>query len=215
MTWMSPSFPVGAYTFSHGLENAVESERVHDVDTARRWIVDLVSSGGGQSDLVFLSAAWRAANSEDQLREIHELALAFQATSEIRLEATAQGTAFVKTIAAAWPCEPIDLLCDVTDELIVFPIAVGAAARGHNIAEQAAMKAYAHAFVANLVSAAVRLIPLGQTDGQKITASLLDPVTAAVKKACDTPLDRVTSSCIMADITSMQHEIQYTRLFRS
>jgi urease accessory protein len=215
MTWMSPSFPVGAYSFSHGLESAVESELVYDMDTARSWIADLVTSGGGHSDLVFLAAAWRAASNKDRLREVHELALAFQPTSEIRLETTAQGAAFVKVMAATWPCEAIDLLREVSNEIIAFPVAVGAIARGHDIEEKAVMEAYGHAFIANLVSAAVRLIPLGQTDGQKITASLLDDVTAAVAKACDTPLDSVTSSCIMADITSMQHEVQYTRLFRS
>jgi urease accessory protein len=215
MTWMSPSFPVGAYSFSHGLENAVESGLVCDMETARNWIADLASFGGGQSDLVFLAAAWQAANNEDRLRDVHELALAFQPTLEIQLETTAQGTAFVKTIAATWPCAAIDSLGAVTDGAIVFPVAVGAIARGHNIEQEAVIEAYGHAFIANLVSAAVRLIPLGQTDGQRITASLLAHVTSAATKACDTPLDGVTNSCIMADITSMQHEVQYTRLFRS
>ena len=215
MTWLSPSFPVGAYSFSHGLETAVESGRVHDRDSARQWITALVTLGGGQSDLVFLAEAWDAATDAEQLRDVHELALAFQPTAEIRTETAAQGNAFVKTIAASWPCESTDTLTRVADGAVVYPVAVGAVARDHGIDRMTAMEAYAHAFAANLVSAAVRLVPLGQTDGQKITAALLDDVRHAVAMAGDTPLDSVASSCILSDIMSMQHEVQYTRLFRS
>lgn len=215
MTWLSPSFPIGAYSFSHGLEAAVQSGRVRDMETTRCWIADVLASGDGQSDLVFLAAAWRAAENEDQLREVHELALAFQPTAEIKLEATAQGAAFIRAASAAWPCPGIDAVKSVVDGPIVYSVAVGAVARSHGINEEAVLQAYGHAFVANLVSAAIRLIPLGQTDGQKIIAALSDDTHTAVTRALATPLDQVTSSCIMVDVMSMQHEVQYTRLFRS
>jgi urease accessory protein len=215
MTWMSPYYPVGAYSFSHGLERAVESGLVRDASTARNWIGGLLAFGDGLADLVFLAEAWKAAGDEDRLGEVHGLALAFQPTSEIRLETTAQGAAFVRATAAAWPCAALGLLKRVAGGEHVYPVAVGAVAGSHAIAKERAMEAYGHAFAANLVSAAVRLIPLGQTAGQKITASLLEDVYGAVATALSTPLAMVSSSCVMADITSMQHERQYTRLFRS
>ena len=157
----------------------------------------------------------RAGGDAERLAEVHALALAFQPTAEIRNESTAQGGAFVSTIAATWPCASIELLQRMCDGSVAYPVAVGAAARDHGIDRHAVMEAHAHAYCANLVSAAVRLMPLGQTDGQRITASLFDDVIEAVARADDTPLDWLSSSCIVADILSMQHEVQYTRLFRS
>lgn len=215
MTWLSPSFPVGAYSFSHGLESAIEQGLVTDEESTRDWISDLLSYGDGRADLVFLGAAWEAANDDEQLRDVHDLALAFQPSEEIRLECTAQGVAFLKVAAAAWPCDEIGTLRKIAGRDIAYPVAVGVVARGHGVERDATLAAYGHAFIANLVSAAVRLIPLGQTDGQRITAALQGQVTEAVLAAGNTPLDEVTSSCLRADITSMQHESQYTRLFRS
>ena len=215
MTWLSPAFPVGAYSFSHGLEYAVEAGLVCDADTTRDWINDLLMLGDAQADLVFLAAAWQAGADLPALQEAHELALAFQPSAEILLETTAQGGAFIKAVAAAWPCESIAVLQAALRGPVAYPVAVGVAARGHGIALEAAAEAFAHACAANLVSAAVRLVPLGQTEGQKITANLLATVTAATARAIATPLQMVTSSCIMADIVSMRHESQYSRLFRS
>lgn len=215
MTWLSPSFPVGAYSFSHGLENAVEAGLVTDAAQAESWITDLLTHGDGHADLVFLAHAWSAGDDSDALQEVHELALAFQPSREIRLESTAQGSSFLKTAASTWPCAAIDGLQDIAGDAVAYPVAIGAVARSHGVDRDAALEAYAHAFVANLVSAAIRLVPLGQTDGQKITAALQHTVRTEVVRAAETPLQSVTSSCLMADITSMRHEIQYTRLFRS
>ena len=215
MTWLSPSFPVGAYSFSHGLENAIETGLVSDTKTARNSIRDLTLFGDGQADLVFLSAAWRAADDEEQLQQVHEHAIAFQPSAEVQTETVAQGTAFLNTTAAAWPCPGIDRLQRIAGGSVAYPVALGVVARGHDVSEEATLLAYGHAFVANLVSAAIRLIPLGQTDGQRMTAALHDDVALAVERAIATPMASVTSSCVMADITSMRHEVQYTRLFRS
>lgn len=215
MTWLSPSFPVGAYSFSHGLENAVETGLITDTNSATLWIRDLLTAGDGHADLVFLSHAWDADGDEQILREVHELALAFQPSQEIRLESTAQGNSFLKTVANTWPCDVIQVLQEIAGDAIVYPVALGAIARAHSVDRDATLEAYGHAFIANLVSAAVRLVPLGQTDGQRITAGLQADVSREAARAAATPLQSVTSSCLMADITSMRHEIQYTRLFRS
>ncbi len=213
MSWLSPAYPVGAYAFSHGLESAVEAGLAVDAGSVLDWIGTVMTSGNGSADLIFLAAAWEA--EPDQLAEINEFALAFQGTAELRLESTAQGQAFFRVTADAWPCAAIDALRQISPETIVYPVAVGAVARSHGIDRRDTLEAYAHAFAANLVSAAVRLIPLGQTDGQRITAALMPVCQAAVEQAERTPLDEVSTATPMVDVLSMQHEHQYTRLFRS
>lgn len=213
MSWLSPAYPVGAYAFSHGLEAAVEDGLATDTPSVLDWIATIMTSGNGYADLVFLAAALEA--EADELASINEFALAFQGTAELRLESTAQGRAFFMVTADAWPCAAVEAMRGIAPESIVYPVAVGAVAKSHGIDRRDTLLAYAHAFAANLVSAAVRLIPLGQTDGQRITADLMPKCLAAVERALETPLDEVATGTPMVDVLSMQHEHQYTRLFRS
>lgn len=213
MSWLSPAYPVGAYSFSHGLEYAVDAGLVTDAEGTRDWIATIMMAGSGFADLVFVAAAWES--DLERLPGLNEFALAFQSTAEIRLESTAQGRAFLLVTAEAWPCEAIGALQGIPRDEIVYAVAVGAVTKSHGIDRRDVMTAYAHAFAANLVSAAVRLIPLGQTDGQRITANLMLTCVAAVERAASTPADEVSTSTPMVDIASMKHERQYTRLFRS
>ena len=213
MSWLSPAYPVGAYSYSHGLEYAVDAGLVTDAESVRDWIATILTAGSGFADLVFVAAAWDS--EPERLPSINEFALAFQGTAEIRLESTAQGRAFLLVTAEAWPCEAIEALRGIPQDEIVYAVAVGAVAKSHGIDRREVMTAYAHAFAANLVSAAVRLIPLGQTDGQRLTAKLMPACVAAVERAASTTADEVSTSTPMVDIASMKHEHQYTRLFRS
>jgi urease accessory protein len=217
LAWLSPSYPVGAFSYSHGLEQAVEAGHVTDAATALHWIGDIVALGAGRSDGVLLAAAWRAAAAGDrpELARIAEFAAAFTATSELHLETMSQGSAFLKITAETWPSPPLAWLAEDAAGAVAAPVAVGAAAAGHGIPLEAALPACMHAFAANLVSAAVRLVPLGQTDGQRIIAALEPVIARAAEAAAATPLDDIATATLMVDITSMQHETQYTRLFRS
>ena len=208
MSWMSPSYPVGAFTFSQGLENAVETGRVTTANATRDWLVDQLRYGAVRADLTFLAEAWDVAGDATRLENVRSFALAFQPTSELRLETTAQGDAFLRASADAWSTEK-------STGPWPYPVAVGWVARQQSIDKRHAMIAFAQAFIANLVSAAVRLVPLGQTDGQKIIAALMPEASAAVDAALETPLEEVSTATLVADICSMQHETQYTRLFRS
>ena len=212
-SWLSPSYPIGAFTFSHGLENAVDTSLVANAAEVADWVGELMTDGNGFSDLMFLAAAWEATRKEEDLSAIVELANAFQFTLELRTESSAQGAAFLSATRQAWPCEALERLPSGTP--IAYPVAVGVTSAGHKIDKGLVMQVYGHAFVANLVSAAIRLIPLGQTEGQQTIAALESAVDAAVERALATPLDRVGTSTMMADIVSMNHETQYTRLFRS
>lgn len=215
LSWLSPAYPVGAYAFSHGLENAVDIGLIKCEETAQAWIGDLLLRGAGLADLVFAGNAWDMPDNLRELGRLNDYALAFQATSELRLEATEQGRAFADVSAEAWPSNAVSRLAAAVSGKLVYPVAVGVTARAHDVAQSAMLTAYAHAFASNLVSAAVRLVPLGQTAGQRMTAGLAAPCAIAARRAAVTGYEDVATLAPMAEITSMNHEHQYTRLFRS
>jgi urease accessory protein len=201
-TWLSPAYPVGAYSYSHGLEWAVEAGRVTDAGSLEAWVADLVEFGAGRTDAVLLSHAWRAADPAP----LAELAEALAPSAERHLETMAQGAAFARTTAAAWGL-PIPAM--------PYPVAVGHAARlaGLPLAPTAAL--FVQAFAASIVSAGVRLVPVGQTDGQRITARLLPLVARVAELAQAASLDDIGGIAVCADLGSMLHETQTTRLYRS
>ncbi len=215
MTWLSPSYPVGAYTYSHGLEHAVDAGWVTGAVETRRWIAAILEHGDGMTDAVMLAEAYRCAGDAARLVDVLEFAAAFIPTAELALESTMQGAAFLEITQKAWPSDALDALQTVANGPIAYPVAVGVACAGAHIPLEGALHAYLHAFAANMVSAAVRVIPLGQTDGQLMTAALMSTVDAVVARALETPLDDISTNTLMADISSMKHETQYTRLFRS
>jgi urease accessory protein len=213
-TWLSPAYPVGAFSYSHGLEWAVEAGAVADVRGLADYVATVLEAGAGWADLVLLAAAWRAASADDAegFDAVRELAEALRGTAETALETTQQGASFVLATRAAWPGTPLDRLA--TGRVLTYPVAFGAATAGR-VPLPAALLGFAQAVAANLVSAGVRLIPLGQTDGQRALA-LLAPVVARVAAAAETTsLDDVGTAAPAIDLSSMRHETQYTRLFRS
>jgi urease accessory protein len=214
--WLSPAYPVGAFSFSSGLEWAVEAGDVVDAKTLERWLAVILAEGGGFCDAVFFVHAYRASEQRDDtaLAAVAELALAFAPSKERHLETTAQGGAFLAATRAAWPCAALDRLVALSPGC-AYPVAVAAAAAGHGIPLAPALAACLHALAANLISAGVRLIPLGQTDGQRVLAALEPVIAATSARALATRLDEVGSAAFRADLASLRHETQYTRLFRS
>ena len=217
MAWLSPSYPVGAFSYSSGLEWAVEQDDIVDAAGLRHWLSLVVEQGGGFCDAVFFGHAYGAAAREDKvaLVAVAELAAAFTASKERQLETTAQGRAFLDTTRAVWPCAALDRLAAAWDGPLAYPVAVAVACAGHGIALRPALHAYLHAVAANLISAGVRLVPLGQTDGQRVLAALTPSIAVAAERALGTSLDDVGGAAFRADLASMRHETQYTRLFRS
>lgn len=214
LAWLSPSFPVGAYTYSHGLEWAVEDGTIHDAATLEMWLTAIMQRGAGRNDAILFAAAYLAEG--DDLRTIAELGAAFQPAKERHLETTAQGRAFLSAVMAAWPNERLaEADCALAGAALPYPVAVAAAAAAHDVPMIAALTAVLAAFVANVVSAGVRAIPIGQTDGQR-TIAALGPVIASLAAAAeDATLDDLGGATLRADIAAMKHETQYTRLFRS
>lgn len=217
LTWLSPSFPVGAFSYSHGLEWSVEAGDVTDRVALVDWLETLLAHGGLRSDGVVFARAHDAVTDGDAtaLREVAELAAAFQPSRERRLETLNQGAAFVTAIRAAFPTPALDLLAHAWDGPVAYPVAVAVACAGHGVARRPALTAFLHAGVANLVSAAVRLVPLGQTDGLRTLATLEPAIGLAAIKAEATPLEHLSGAALRSDIASMRHETQRTRLFRT
>jgi len=217
LAWLSPAYPVGAYTYSHGLETAVEEGAVRTRDDLIGYVGAALRDGAGRVDGALLAAAHRAmkAGRPRVLDRLVELGAAWRGTAETALEAEAQGTAFMSVTLAAWPEPRLAALAARHPRRIVHAVAFGAAAAAHGVELRAAAFGYLSAFAANLVSAGVRLVPLGQTDGQKATAALLPVVAAATDAALAADLDRLGTASPALDLHSMRHETQYTRLFRS
>ena len=215
MTWLSPSYPVGAFSYSHGLEFVVEEGVVRDAATLETWLTDLLILGSGRNDAVLFRHAFDAADNPTALREIAELAAAFVASAERQLETTAQGRAFAEATRDAWPSAALDRLLESWEGPLAYPLVVAVTAAGHGLPLKPSLYAYLHGFAANLVSAGVRLIPLGQRDGQRVTAALEKAISETVKVALTTPLEDLGGAAALADLAAMKHETQYTRLFRS
>ena len=217
MTWLSPSFPVGAFSYSSGIEWAVEAGDIHDAASLRDWLAAMLADGPGFCDGVFLAHAHRATGNRDgaSLREIAELAAAFVPSRERQLETSSQGRAFIEIARSAWNSDGLDDMILTCGGAIVYPVAVGLVAAIHRIPLEPALHAFLHAIISNWISAGARLVPLGQTDSQRVLASLEPDVVSTAKRALAASLDDLGSTTFRADLASLRHEAQYTRLFRS
>lgn len=220
MTWLSPGFPVGAFAYSHGLEYAVEDGLVKDAETLIAWVGGIVTFGAGRMDASFFRQAYEAIRDSDDARLAYvvERADVQRGSAEMALESASQGRAFLQTLLRVWPKPRLarwyDELARIEREP-AYPVAVGVACALAGVPLRAALTAFLTAFAANLVSAVVRLVPLGQTDGQRAVAALEETVVAAVSAAMRRDPADLGSAALTVDWTSMQHETQYTRLFRS
>ena len=218
LAWMSPAYPIGAFSYSHGIETAVEEGFIKDRVSLVAWLESVLRQGTGVVDGALFAAAWRAAAAEDwpEFDSIAERAGAWRGSAETALESRQQGGSFLSITRTAWAHPALDAAHERLAGELALPVAVALAAACHGIPIEAALRAYLHAFTANLISAAVRSVPLGQSDGQIALAALEPVVQAAAEAALAVQsLDDVGTATPLLDWCSMRHETQYTRLFRS
>jgi urease accessory protein len=217
MTWLSPAFPVGAFSYSSGIEWAVEAGDIADAASLKGWLASMLADGPGFCDGVFLAHAHRAASLRDAatLRDVAELAAAFVPSRERQLETSAQGRAFIDIARAAWNCDGLEAMIADCDGTIVYPVAVGVVSAAHAIPLAPTLHGFFHALTSNWISAGARLVPLGQTECQRVLARLEPVVVATAKRAQQATLDDLGSATFRADLAGLRHETQYTRLFRS
>ncbi len=216
LAWTSPSYPIGAFTYSHGLETAVSDGRVRTAADIVDYVEAVLSRGGGWVDAVLFCHSWRDAGDETSFDEIAELAAAFRASSETLLESVQQGRSFLQVTQRAWPHPALAAFAERWGKQPVAHCSVMAlACAAHAIPLEPALHAYLHGTAANLVSAGVRLVPLGQTDGQIATAALSRLIPAVAARALATALDDLGTASPVLELASLHHETLYTRLFRS
>ncbi len=201
MQWLSPAFPVGAFAYSHGLEEAIVTDRIQTSESLFEWLEDICEFGAGHSDLVLLSAAYHG-----RVKDADAMAEATSPSMERLQETRQQGSAFCDAVNAVW---------GLNLDPLAYPVAVGAAAGSLSLPLELTAQMYLHAFLANLASAAVRLVPLGQTEGQAVLVRLKPLIEQTSQSAVRTPLDDIQSACFAADIASMRHETLETRIFRT
>ncbi|MFM2043462.1 MAG: hypothetical protein RLY86_2038 [Pseudomonadota bacterium] len=223
LAWTSPAYPVGAFSYSHGLEWAVESAQVRDAAGVVAYVTAVLERGGAWVDTVLFAATHRAAQGPDpdparlaELDDLAELAAAFRATSETALEARQQGQAFLSVTRRSWPHPLLDAFADRrAGRPVAHCTAVALTCAAHGVPLEPALTAYLHGVAANLVSAGVRLVPLGQTDGQIATARLAPVAARVAVAAMAADPDDLATAAPGLELCSLSHETQYTRLFRS
>lgn len=203
--WFSPAYPVGAFAYSHGLEWAVDAGDVDDHNSTKDWITDAVQYGSGWSDALFLVAAYQA-QQRAEIDQIDTSCKAFAASAERLKETQLQGQAFCQITGSVWGHSVQEW---------TYPVAVGHAAKLQNLPLPLTTELYLQSFMANLVAAAMRLVPLGQTDGQRMIRDLT-PLCAEIASSAQTAgLGALAASAFLTDIAAMRHETQYSRMFRT
>ena len=203
--WISPSYPVGSFTYSHGLEALVNLRWLGNAENLYEWLSNILQSGAARTDALFLAAAYNC-SSDEALIEMNMKARALASSQERLLEMDELGKAFKSITEAVWPIE--------IDEL-VYPIAIGFCANAEGIELNLTACLYLQAYVSNLVSAAQRLMPLGQTEAQKIIKTLSSICLQVADETRDGNLDNIYSSVFISDIAAMKHETQVSRIFKT
>ena len=202
MQWLSPAFPIGGFAYSHGLEWAIDKGYVSNREELKKWISDLLEYGSLKNDAILIKLVLQGSDP----KEINELAMALCPASERLSETQLQGGAFCKIMREVWSLE--------IDELTL-PIALALAAKNENIDQNLVLPAYLHSFCSNLISVAMRLIPIGQTDGQKTLRELSPLISDSVRAVAESDKDDLGSACFLSDVSAMQHEYLQPRVFKT
>lgn len=204
LAWLSPGYPVGAFAYSHGFEQAIADGAIRDGESLGAWIADALEHGAGRTDAILAAHAVRSEGAG--LGALAELARGLQPSRERAMEAGLQGAAFAVTTREAWGV-------DVADA--PYPVALGAAAGAAGVGVELLLPQMLQAFAANLISAGIRAIPIGQTEGQRVLAGLLPLIDRVAAEAAEAGLVEIGSGAFALDIASQRHETLEPRLFRS
>ena len=217
LTWFSPSYPVGSYAYSHGLEYATENGNIKNVKELRLWISDFLNFGTGYNDGILISCLYDAVfkNNTEKIKEICTIIKAFKPTKEISLEASQQGISFAHVVSSTINSKKFDNFMSIIDDNISYPSVVAGAGAICNINKLDLIHAYLHAFISNILSAALRLISIGQTESQILLIKLKKEVSMLINKIENKNINDLGSSIFIGEWLSASHQNQYSRLFRS
>jgi urease accessory protein len=219
-SWLSPAFPTGSYSYSHAIEWAVEAGDIHDRASLVDWLDVDLRCGSGRNEAIFFMEATRCTIEAEceKLLTVAELAAAFRGTAEFALESSQQAASCLVTLRRVWPDPFVETFSELLSEFKISPtlsVVLGVRTARQDIPAALALPAFLQSYLANLITAGVRLVPLGQTDGQLGIAELESAVVAVAAQAEEATIHDLGSAAFLIDLASASHETQYTRLFRS
>ena len=223
LMWLaSPALPIGGFSYSEGLESAIDAARVEDESTAAQWLVDQLHLSQSRSDMAVLAQAipaWRAHDME-RVQSLNEWVLMTRESSELRLQSEQMGqslTVWLRNQHSQTPenAAQVEALALLSSRTPTYPVAYALAAALTLAPLRECLLAYAFGWAENMTQAAIKAVPLGQSAGQRILARLAAEIPMAVEHALELPNDGRTAFSPMLAILSARHESQYTRIFRS
>ena len=200
-TWFSPAFPTGAFSYSHGMESAIQDNLVKDADGLKNWVDSLLSHGSGRNDGLFLKAAYQG------VAEANSLCLALCGSKERLRETTELGQAFSRVVRASYNIK----LPDQT----AYPVAIGMTAQQIGLDLTLTLQSYLQAFASNLISVGVRTIPIGQQAGQDCLIGLYPVIQNMTKQIKSGSLDELGTATFVSDLMAMKHEKCVPRIYRT
>ena len=200
LSWFSPSFPVGSFNFSHGLEAAIEYEFVYDKISLEEWIKHLIINGTGKTDSILLTNAYNG-------EAVNELAFALCPSKERWIETSNLGKAFCKNIRENWGYK--------IDKNLAYPIAIGKAGLYFKIPLEKLLIAFLQSFASNLINVGMKHIPLGQSEGQKILINFLPVIEKQANMYQTAHVNDLGSSAFLSDLNSMYHETLNNRIYQT
>jgi urease accessory protein len=213
----SPALPVGAFSYSQGLESAIDAQWVHDTESARAWIESGLANVLARCELPFLAHQIERWNRYEAaaIASADAAFLASRESAELRRETEQMGWSMKQLcLSLEWgDAERRNALSALSP--VAQPTAFAFAVAAHGIEAEAALAAYAFGWVENQAAAALKAVPLGQMAGQRIIVALREPIDRAVTRALETPPEQINTFAPMLGVLSARHESQYSRLFRS
>jgi len=219
----SPTLPVGAYSYSEGIELLVNTGKIHDYESLKKWLVDSMKFGAIRLEVGLILRAYSATKSRDLqlLNNWNNWATAAKETEELRLQSLQMGRTLIRLFINIQPDLPTELMSFIQGKIEAetdfcnLAIAYGFISACWQIEIESAILGYLHSWAANLVNAGVKLIPLGQTVGQKLLLELQNQIVLSAQEIVKLKDEELNSCSWGLSLASMAHEIQYTRLFRS
>lgn len=196
--WLSPAWPVGSFAYSHGIEQAIADGWLTGPDAVQDWIADILRHGAGRNDAILLAHAWRG-------EDVAELALALSGCAERRREAAEQGASFARALSAV----------EGALQPAPYPVAIGMAAARAGVPLAETLALFLQAFASNLVTACVKSVPIGPTQGQRVLAALMPLIREIAAEAEVATLDELGGCTLRGDLAAIRHETLQPRIYRT
>jgi urease accessory protein len=217
LMWLaSPALPIGGFSYSEGLESAVDSARAATETEASTWLIDQLHLSLARSELPAVAQAIAAWRSDDiaRLGKLNAWVLQTRESAELRAQTVQMGKSLLDWLKNHTTATPAQIAVLATQEP-TYPIAFALAASAAQAPVRECLLAYAFGWAENMVQAAIKSVPLGQSAGQRILSAITAQIPAAVDHALTVTDDSRQAFAPMLAILSSQHEVQYSRLFRS